>query len=97
LIYICGFIITVRQAISRLKYKNPTLIQSKSIPLSLQGKDILARARTGSGVLFSRSYVSYYYYYLIGEMLPLECVTVERENRCVCSANSPKDHHSQGG
>ena len=37
------------KALSQLKYAHPTLIQSTAIPLALQGKDILARARTGSG------------------------------------------------
>ncbi|XP_037091513.1 probable ATP-dependent RNA helicase DDX56 [Pollicipes pollicipes] len=36
-------------AIARLKWEAPTLIQEKTIPLALEGKDILARARTGSG------------------------------------------------
>ncbi|XP_043197917.1 probable ATP-dependent RNA helicase DDX56 isoform X1 [Amphibalanus amphitrite] len=36
-------------AISRQKWHTPTLIQEKAIPLALEGKDILARARTGSG------------------------------------------------
>jgi len=36
-------------AIARLKWGSPTLIQEKTIPLALEGKDILARARTGSG------------------------------------------------
>ena len=37
------------QAISKEKYVNPTPVQAKAIPLALEGKDILARARTGSG------------------------------------------------
>ncbi|ORX85165.1 DEAD-domain-containing protein [Basidiobolus meristosporus CBS 931.73] len=37
------------RAISKIGFSNPTLIQSKAIPLALSGKDILARARTGSG------------------------------------------------
>ena len=36
------------QAIARLGWATPTLIQEKAIPLALEGKDILARARTGS-------------------------------------------------
>ncbi|EGG22691.1 putative RNA helicase [Cavenderia fasciculata] len=37
------------KAVKKIGYEHPTLIQAKSIPLSLQGKDILAKARTGSG------------------------------------------------
>lgn len=32
-----------------LGWSKPTLIQEKAIPLAIDGKDILARARTGSG------------------------------------------------
>eukprot|EP01063_Lacrimia_lanifica_P030570 TRINITY_DN4880_c1_g4_i2.p1 TRINITY_DN4880_c1_g4~~TRINITY_DN4880_c1_g4_i2.p1 ORF type:complete len:413 (+),score=148.83 TRINITY_DN4880_c1_g4_i2:54-1292(+) len=35
--------------IKRMKFKTPTLIQSSTIPLALAGKDVLARASTGSG------------------------------------------------
>ncbi|ODM92410.1 putative ATP-dependent RNA helicase DDX56 [Orchesella cincta] len=37
------------KAIASLSWKEPTLIQEKAIPLILEGKDVLARARTGSG------------------------------------------------
>jgi ATP-dependent RNA helicase DDX56/DBP9 len=37
------------QAIAKLGWAEPTLIQEKAIPLSIEGKDVLARARTGSG------------------------------------------------
>ncbi|KAJ1651275.1 ATP-dependent DNA/RNA helicase [Dispira simplex] len=37
------------RAVQRLGFHHPTLIQSKGIPLLLAGKDVLARARTGSG------------------------------------------------
>lgn len=37
------------KAISKMGYTSPTLIQAEAIPLALQGKDIVARARTGSG------------------------------------------------
>ncbi|KAK7067492.1 hypothetical protein SK128_008345, partial [Halocaridina rubra] len=36
-------------AIAKLGWKEPTLIQEKAIPFMLAGKDVLARARTGSG------------------------------------------------
>lgn len=32
-----------------LKLERPTLVQTKGIPIALQGKDVLCRARTGSG------------------------------------------------
>ncbi|ESP00430.1 hypothetical protein LOTGIDRAFT_173162 [Lottia gigantea] len=37
------------KAISLMNWGEPTPIQEKAIPLALEGKDILARARTGSG------------------------------------------------
>lgn len=39
----------ILEAIARLGWKEPTLIQEKAIPYMLEGKDVLARARTGSG------------------------------------------------
>lgn len=37
------------RALADQNFARPTLVQAKAIPLALQGKDILARARTGSG------------------------------------------------
>ncbi|KZZ95223.1 ATP-dependent RNA helicase DBP9 [Ascosphaera apis ARSEF 7405] len=37
------------QALTEQKFTKPTLIQSEAIPLALEGKDVLARAKTGSG------------------------------------------------
>ncbi|CEI87261.1 Putative ATP-dependent RNA helicase DBP9 [Rhizopus microsporus] len=37
------------KAIAQLDYTRPTPVQAQAIPLALAGKDILARARTGSG------------------------------------------------
>ncbi|KAI9090939.1 P-loop containing nucleoside triphosphate hydrolase protein [Phlyctochytrium arcticum] len=37
------------RAIAKLGFAHPTVVQSTTITLALQGKDILARARTGSG------------------------------------------------
>ncbi|CAL5868090.1 uncharacterized protein PFLUO_LOCUS2313 [Penicillium psychrofluorescens] len=37
------------QALIKEKFTKPTLVQAKAIPLALEGKDILARAKTGSG------------------------------------------------
>uniref|UniRef100_A0A669CTF6 RNA helicase n=1 Tax=Oreochromis niloticus TaxID=8128 RepID=A0A669CTF6_ORENI len=37
------------KAVADLGWSKPTLIQEKVIPLALDGKDLLARARTGSG------------------------------------------------
>ncbi|CAK8684063.1 unnamed protein product [Clavelina lepadiformis] len=37
------------KAIAKLGWSEPTPIQEKAIPLALDGKDILSRARTGSG------------------------------------------------
>lgn len=37
------------QAIAKQNYTTPTLVQRKAIPLAIVGKDVLARAKTGSG------------------------------------------------
>lgn len=37
------------QAIASQQYQVPTLVQSKVIPLALNGQDVLAKAKTGSG------------------------------------------------
>ena len=37
------------RALAELSFTHPTLVQAKAIPLLLEGKDVLARARTGSG------------------------------------------------
>lgn len=37
------------QAVTQEKYREPTFVQTKAIPLALEGKDILAKAKTGSG------------------------------------------------
>lgn len=39
----------ILKAIAKLSWQTPTLIQEKAIPLLLEGKDVLLRARTGSG------------------------------------------------
>lgn len=37
------------QALTKEQFSEPTLIQAEAIPLALEGKDIVARAQTGSG------------------------------------------------
>lgn len=37
------------RGLAKLNFTKPTPVQAKSIPLALAGKDILAKARTGSG------------------------------------------------
>lgn len=39
----------ILQAVAQLGWEQPTLIQSTAIPLLLEGKDVVVRARTGSG------------------------------------------------
>lgn len=39
----------ILQAVAKHNFVSPTLVQSKAIPLMLEGKDVLARAKTGSG------------------------------------------------
>lgn len=44
-----GLDFRILQAISKQDFKKPTIVQSNAIPLALNGHDIVARARTGSG------------------------------------------------
>lgn len=37
------------QSLAQQGFENPTPVQIKAIPLALQGRDVLARAKTGSG------------------------------------------------
>lgn len=37
------------QAVAQQKFLKPTLVQRKAIPLALDGKDVLCKAKTGSG------------------------------------------------
>lgn len=37
------------RALADMGFARPTLVQAKAIPLALESRDILARARTGSG------------------------------------------------
>jgi len=39
----------ILRALADQGFARPTLVQAKAIPLALEGRDILARARTGSG------------------------------------------------
>ncbi|KOC59472.1 putative ATP-dependent RNA helicase DDX56 [Habropoda laboriosa] len=39
----------ILKAVAKLGWLEPTLIQEKAIPLMIEGKDVLIRARTGSG------------------------------------------------
>lgn len=37
------------QAVAQQNFEKPTLVQQKAIPLALNGQDVLAKAKTGSG------------------------------------------------
>lgn len=39
----------ILRALADLGFARPTLVQKKAIPLALENRDVLARARTGSG------------------------------------------------
>ena len=39
----------VLKAVIKLGWERPTLVQASAIPLALKGRDVLAKARTGSG------------------------------------------------
>lgn len=44
-----GVVDTLAEACATLKYEQPTQIQAESIPIALQGRDIVGLAETGSG------------------------------------------------
>jgi ATP-dependent RNA helicase DeaD len=44
-----GVIEPILKSINELKFKNPTEIQAKTIPLILDGRDVIGGSRTGSG------------------------------------------------
>ncbi|PNP38891.1 ATP-dependent rRNA helicase RRP3 [Trichoderma gamsii] len=44
-----GIVDSLCEACESLNYKNPTSIQAKSIPVALQGRDVIGLAETGSG------------------------------------------------
>ncbi len=37
------------QAVARLGYEAPTPVQEQAIPLALEGRDLIAAAKTGTG------------------------------------------------
>lgn len=39
----------ILKALGEMAFARPTLVQAEAIPIALEGRDILARARTGSG------------------------------------------------
>lgn len=39
----------ILRALADMGFARPTLVQAKALPIALEGRDILARARTGSG------------------------------------------------
>ena len=41
--------VRILRSLADMGFARPTLVQAKAIPLALEGRDILARARTGSG------------------------------------------------
>jgi hypothetical protein len=51
------------KALSKLGFTYPTLVQSRCIPIALQGKDVLVRARTGSGQLKNKYIYIHIYIY----------------------------------
>jgi ATP-dependent RNA helicase DDX56/DBP9 len=46
---ILGLETRLLQGITKQNFRTPTPVQSKAIPLALEGRDVLARAKTGSG------------------------------------------------
>ena len=50
----------ILKAIAKLGWCRPTMIQERAIPLILDGKDVLARGRTGSGEYFPYVWMNMY-------------------------------------
>ncbi|KAK3770378.1 hypothetical protein RRG08_036128 [Elysia crispata] len=67
----------ILESISKLGWSQPTPIQEKAIPLALEGKDILARARTGSGKTAAYAIV------VIQKLLHLKQTASEQATRAV--------------
>jgi len=44
-----GLIAPIQEAVTELGYTKPTPVQTKVIPLVLEGKDVMATAQTGTG------------------------------------------------
>ena len=40
---------SILKVLEEMKFEDPTEVQEKSIPLTLEGKDIIAESATGSG------------------------------------------------
>lgn len=72
------------QAIAHQQYQNPTLVQSKAIPLALNGQDVLAKAKTGSGK--TAAY-----------LLPLLHGILKRKQVCFVSPTLPTAHKPISG
>jgi len=63
------------QAIAKQKFEKPTLVQRKTIPLAIQGQDVLCKAKTGSGK--TAAY-----------LLPALNGILSRKNVCHCRSGS---------
>ena len=50
----------LKKSIQFADFKTPTPIQSKSIPVSLTGRDILGTAQTGTGKTFMPEYLAFW-------------------------------------
>jgi ATP-dependent RNA helicase DDX56/DBP9 len=37
------------KAVAKVKWPKPTLVQAATVPLSMEGKDIVCKSKTGSG------------------------------------------------
>ncbi|TGO86231.1 hypothetical protein BPOR_0322g00110 [Botrytis porri] len=63
------------QGIAKQNFQSPTLVQSKAIPLTLEGRDILARAKTGSGKTAAYLLPILHSILKRKELSPTQCIT----------------------
>lgn len=79
----------ILKAIALLGWLTPTLIQEKAIPLLLEGKDVLVRAKTGSGKINDVIVVSSKLHRLT------EIFQFARQNCCICSSSGSENFKNE--
>ena len=79
------------QGITKQNFQTPTLVQSKAIPLALEGRDILARAKTGSGK--TAAYLLPILHSVLKRKQVRSCFYVEKESLSNSRRHLPPNAH----